>query len=208
MQNALSEVRTVTDDTTALLTDALSFTKPKSRVESPRCTHEFDKIKSCYNGKRTTVDGIWIITRLLSRDVIVFPIHSQIMTQTIPFWTGFHCLLSEKRPDVTVVEYPPIIDAKSTDMSTVPMAMKKMYWYVNGLWPRGCYSSIWSTTLCNNPAGKMVKAWLRPHILRLGGFHSLSTFIFAFGKLWADGGLRDLLLTLMFMPVTQLYKCW
>jgi len=34
---------------------------------------------------------------------------------------------------------------------------------------------------------------LEPHVLRLGGFHSLSTFIFALGKRWADGGLRDLL---------------
>jgi len=32
-----------------------------------------------------------------------------------------------------------------------------------------------------------------PHILRLGGFHSLSTFIFVLGKLWADGRLHDLL---------------
>ena len=32
-----------------------------------------------------------------------------------------------------------------------------------------------------------------PHILRLGGFHGLSTFIFVLGKLWADGGLHDLL---------------
>jgi hypothetical protein len=31
------------------------------------------------------------------------------------------------------------------------------------------------------------------HILRLGGFHSLSCFLFSIGKLWADGGLRDLL---------------
>ena len=31
------------------------------------------------------------------------------------------------------------------------------------------------------------------HILRLGGFHSLSTFIFVLGKLWADEGLHDLL---------------
>jgi len=50
----------------ASLTDALSFTKPKSRVESPRRTNEFDKIKSCNNGKRTTVDNIRIINRLLS----------------------------------------------------------------------------------------------------------------------------------------------
>ncbi|CAG2223480.1 unnamed protein product [Mytilus edulis] len=31
------------------------------------------------------------------------------------------------------------------------------------------------------------------HILRLGGFHSLSCFLASIGKLWADGGLRDLL---------------
>jgi hypothetical protein len=34
-------------------------------------------------------------------------------------------LLSEKRPDVTVVAYPPMIDARPTDMSTVPTTMKK-----------------------------------------------------------------------------------
>jgi hypothetical protein len=31
-----------------------------------------------------------------------------------------------------------------------------------------------------------------PCILKLGGFHSLFTFIFALGKLWADGGLRSI----------------
>jgi hypothetical protein len=31
------------------------------------------------------------------------------------------------------------------------------------------------------------------HILRLGSFHSLSCFFSSIGKLWADGGLRDLL---------------
>ena len=31
----------------------------------------------------------------------------------------------EKRPDVAVVTYPPIINAKPTDMSTVLTAMKK-----------------------------------------------------------------------------------
>jgi hypothetical protein len=33
-------------------------------------------------------------------------------------------LSSEKRPNVTVVAYPPIIDAKTTDMSTVLRAMQ------------------------------------------------------------------------------------
>ena len=95
VQNAYNEVKTVTVDTTASLIDALSFTKPKSRLEPPRLTNVFEKIKSCYNGKRTTVDDIWIITTLLSRDVVVFLMHREIMTQTIPFWTGYRCLLSE-----------------------------------------------------------------------------------------------------------------
>ncbi|VDI38276.1 Hypothetical predicted protein [Mytilus galloprovincialis] len=33
----------------------------------------------------------------------------------------------------------------------------------------------------------------RNHIIRLGGFHTLSCFIAAIGKLWGDGGLKDLL---------------
>ena len=107
VHKAYNEVETVTGDTTASLIDVLSFTKPKSRLEPPRRTNAFEKIKSCYNGKRTTVDDIWIITRLLSRDAIVVLMHREIMTQSIPFWTGYHCLLSEKRPDVTVVTYPP-----------------------------------------------------------------------------------------------------
>jgi hypothetical protein len=40
--------------------------------------------------------------------------------------------------------------------------------------------------------------WSRPlefqnHIIRLGGFHTLSCFITSIGKLWGDGGLADLL---------------
>ena len=31
------------------------------------------------------------------------------------------------------------------------------------------------------------------HTVRIGGFHTLSCFIAAIGKLWGDGGLRDLL---------------
>jgi hypothetical protein len=31
------------------------------------------------------------------------------------------------------------------------------------------------------------------HVLRLGGFHTLSCFMSALGKIWATAGLRDLL---------------
>ena len=38
-----------------------------------------------------------------------------------------------------------------------------------------------------------VVSYFNRHILRLGGFHNLSCFLSSIGKLWADGGLRDLL---------------
>ncbi|CAG2218923.1 unnamed protein product [Mytilus edulis] len=34
----------------------------------------------------------------------------------------------------------------------------------------------------------------KTHIIRLGGFHTLSCFIASIGKLWGDGGLKDLLI--------------
>ena len=113
-------------------------------------------------------------SRLLSRDDIVFSIHNEIMTQTIPFWTGFHCLLSEKRPDITVVAYPPIIDAKPTNMSTVPMAMKKG---LDMSMDAGQEHVIQAIDQQLYAISQQVK-WSKPdifelHILRLGGFHSL-----------------------------------
>jgi len=136
------------------LTDALSFTNPKCRVQSPRRTNEFDKIKSCYNGKRTTVDG---------QDPIVC------------YW--------KKRPDVTVLAYPPIIDAKPTDFSTVPTAMKKC---LDMSMDAGQEHAIQTSDQQRYAIAQQVK-WSRPVIfepciLRLGGFHSLFTFIFALGK--------------------------
>ena len=113
----------------------------------------------------------------------MFPIHSAIMTQTIPCWTGFYCLLSEKRPDGTVVAYPSIIDAKPTDMSTVPTAMKKC---LDMSMDAGQEHVIQAFDQQLYAIAQQVKRSMpgifEPHILRLGGFHSLSTFIFALGK--------------------------
>ena len=148
-----------------------------ARVEAPRRTNEFDKNKSCYNGKRATVDDIWIITKLLFRDVIVFPIYSQIMIQPIPFWTGLHYVLLEKRPDVAVVAYPSIIDAISTNMSTVTTAMKRcLYMPMDA----GQEDTIQAFDQQHYAIAQLVK-WsmsgiFELHIFRLCGFHCLSTF--------------------------------
>ncbi|CAC5390433.1 unnamed protein product [Mytilus coruscus] len=143
----------------------------------------------CVNGKVNTVDDIWVFLRLLSRDIIDFPVHNQGTGQTVPFWTGFNCLLSKNSTDVAVVTYPPIIDAKPTDMSTVFTAMKKCLDMSN---EAGQAHAIQTFDQQLYAIAQQVK-WSRPdifesHILRLGGFHTLSCFITSLGKLWADGG--------------------
>ncbi|CAC5400232.1 unnamed protein product [Mytilus coruscus] len=96
--------------------------------------------------------------------------------------------------DVTVVAYPPIIDSKPNDMATVYTAMKKCLDMSNDA---GQDYAIQTFDQQLYAIAQQVK-WSKPdifnrHILRLGGFHSLSCFLASIGKLWADGGLRDLL---------------
>ena len=47
----------------------------------------------------------------------------------------------------------------------------------------------------------------RNHIVRLGGFHTLSCYIAAIGKLWGDGGLSVCWLFLLYMLPGQLIRC-
>ena len=87
-------------------------------------------------------------------------------------------------PDVTDVAYPPIIDAKPTDMSTVPTAMIKC---LDKSMDAGQEPAIQAFDQQLYAIGQHVK-WSKsdifePHILRLGGCYSFSIFIFALGKL-------------------------
>ncbi|CAC5420519.1 unnamed protein product [Mytilus coruscus] len=182
------------DDTTASLTDAIPYLKPKCRSEPPRRSDAFDKLQLWDYNKSDDVDQIWVFSRLLSRDVIEFPIEIKVNEQKIPFWTGYNCLLSKKGVDVTVVAYPPIIDSNPNDMATVYTAMKKCLDMSNDA---GQDYAIQTFDQQLYAIAQQVK-WSKPdifnrHILRLGGFHSLSCFLASIGKLWADGGLRDLL---------------
>jgi hypothetical protein len=180
------------DDATSSLADAIPYSKPKSRGEASRRSDAFDKLQSCVNGRCNVIDQIWVISRLLTRDIVELPLEFQATGQTIPFWTGFNCLLSEKRPDVTVVAYSPIIDAKPNDMATVYTAMKKCLDMTNEAGQEHAMQ-----TFDQQLYAQQVK-WSKPdifncHVLRLGGLHSLSCFLSSIGKLWADGVLRDLL---------------
>ncbi|CAG2236797.1 unnamed protein product [Mytilus edulis] len=100
---------------------------------------------------------------------------------------GTIVFLSKKGADVTVVAYPPIIDSKPNDMATVYTAMKKCLDMSNDA---GQDYAIQTFDQQLYAIAQQVK-WSKPdifnrHILRLGGFHSLSCFLASIGKLWAE----------------------
>ena len=92
------------------------------------------------------------------------------------------------------MSYAPIIESKPNDMSTVFTTMKR---FVDMTKAMGQVHSVQTFDQQLYATAKQVE-WaipetFRDHTVRLGGFHTLSCYIATIGKLWGDGGLKDLL---------------
>ena len=137
---------------------------------------------------------IWVLLRSLTRPMVEVPLKTNVMEQVVPFWTVFNKILSVRQADHVVVAYPLIVDVKPADMATVYTTMCKcmeMHTAVG----QGC--SVQTVDQQLYVITHQVK-WSMPekfesHVLRLGGFHTLSCFMSALGIIWATAGLRDLL---------------
>ncbi|CAG2205652.1 unnamed protein product [Mytilus edulis] len=183
------------DEKVFSLTTCAPFTKPKQRAEPSRKNDVYSKLSACVLPYAETSDLIWVLLRNLSRTIVDLPYKQPSFEgQQIPFWTGFNKEISNISTTYHVVSYPPIIDAKPSDMGTVYTTMKRC---ADMCQKAGQPFSIQTFDLQLYAVAQQVK-WDRPcefksHTLRLGGFHTLSCFISPIGKIWGDGGLRDLL---------------
>jgi hypothetical protein len=80
-------------------------------------------------------------------------------------------------PDVTDVAYPPIINAKPTDISTVSTAMKNCLDMSNYADQEHAIQAFDQQLYAIFQQVKWSRPGIfEPHILRLDGFHSLFTF--------------------------------
>ena len=194
-------------DQTTALTGCIHFEKPKSKPEPPRRKNAVEKITSCIMnpillGVR---DMSWVLLRLASQNILPLPAASSSGTkQDVPFWTGFNAMLSPKQDCRTVASYAPIINAVPSDMQTVYTTMRKAKETCLQL---GQENVIQTMDLQLYSVAEKIK-WYKPgemvdHVLRLGGFHALSSYIAAIGKIYGDGGLKDLLINAgVFAPCT------
>jgi hypothetical protein len=101
---------------------------------------------------------------------------------------------AEYKSEFSVVSYEPIIESKPNDMSTVFTTMKRCVDMTKAM---GQVHSVQTFDQQLYATAKQVE-WaipetFRDHTVRLGGFHTLSCYIATIGKLWGDGGLKDLL---------------
>jgi hypothetical protein len=177
-------------------TSCLPFSKPKVRGIPKRFPKAFEIISNCAGQMENVSEILWVILRSLSRDIENFPMSvTDVECQVIPFWTGYNSSLSEYRPEYSVVSYAPIVDAKPSDMSMVYTTMRRCQEMTKSL---GQAYSIQTFDQQLYAIAKQVE-WakqdtFKTHILRLGGFHTMSCFVASISKLWGDGGLKDLLI--------------
>ena len=132
--------------------------------------------------------------RCLSRNV--FPSHLDIALpdQKVPFWTGFNAMLSQRKDTVTVASYAPVVESEPADMTTVYTTMRKSKDSAVMLGQSHAIQTMDQQLYAIAQQGKWsLPQELNENILRLGGFHTVCTFIACTGKLWGDGGLKDLL---------------
>ena len=191
------------------LTACLAFSKPKTRGVPGRIENAFDRITECSSNLSKTSDVLWLLIRSISRKILDIPIRFPAnQPQQIPFWTGYNSGLSKYKSEFSIVSYTPIIESKPNDMSTVFTTMKRCVALTKAM---GQVHLVQTFDQQLYAIAKQVE-WAIPetsrnHIVRLGGFHTLSCYIAAIGKLWGDGGLSVCWLFLLYMLPGQLIRC-
>ncbi|CAC5392764.1 unnamed protein product [Mytilus coruscus] len=114
------------DEKVFSLTTCAPFTKPKQRAEPSRKSDVYSRLSACVLPYAETSDLIWVLLRNLSRTIVDLPYQQpSFKGQQIPFWTGFNKQISNISTNYHVFSYPPIIDAKPSDMGTVYTTMKR-----------------------------------------------------------------------------------
>ncbi len=97
------------------------FKKHKIRPQPPGVENAVEIVEADQTSFKKTCDTSWIQLCLFSRNVLPFPECSDIAGQSVHFRTGFNNLLAKEDPigAYAAVEYPPVIDAKPSDVSTI-----------------------------------------------------------------------------------------
>ena len=175
------------------------FKKPKKRPHPPTLKDPLQLInKLSRHPIILPRDLSWSLLRQISRNSLCSP-QSRLQNlphsiQTIPMWTGFNSVIEKDNGDFTIASYAPTIEAPPTDMATVYTTLKRGQELAS---KAGQDYHIHTFDQQLYAIAQQVK-WANLEefsglVNRLGGFHGMCSFISCIGKMWGDGGLKDML---------------
>ena len=174
---------------------AANYRKPSVRPEAPRRGDAEQMIQKCVRDDTTVkTDNLsWVFLRNCTRSIYPdFNLPSN--QQVVPFWAGFNALAVEANSTYVVHAYKPVINSQPTDPETMYRTMK------------GCRETAVaadqevSVQIVDQQLYAIAQEikWDRPvefahHVIRIGGMHTLFSYIAAIGSIFGDAGLRELL---------------
>ena len=143
----------------------------------------------------TDRDNIWALLRIDPSRVLDTTVVAGATRQLVPSWSGFNALLFPDIPRVTNIGYCPLLDASSTEFSTVYTVMKHAQQISMSV---GQLESVITFDLAIYVKAKQIQLKFPDEfsdtVLRLGGFHVVLNFLSIIGKKYQGSGLDDLLI--------------
>ena len=166
------------------------LTEYKGTIQTEWFTSKSDELSNA-----TDRDNIWALLRIDPSRMLDTTVVAGATRQLVPSWSGFNALLFPDIPRVTNVGYCPLLDASSTEFSTVYTVMKNAQQISSSV---GQLESVITFDLAIYVKAKQIQLKFPDEfsdtILRLGGFHVALNFLSIIGKKYQGSGLDDLLI--------------
>eukprot|EP00794_Sanderia_malayensis_P004497 gene4497-5095_t len=139
-------------------------------------------------------DTAWALLRIKAETLMKTGIAMQEV-QTVPSWSGFNSILYPDIPAVSKIGYCPMIEASSTELSTIYTVMKHTQKICSNL---GQSDTVITCDLAIYSKTKLIQmkfpVKFSDVVIRLGGFHIRHNFLSLPGKKHNHSGLEDLLI--------------
>ncbi len=171
----------------------MRYAKPHVRPEPPPIKDvSILDVSNQVTAESKKKDLIWEMARNADRET---------PKQVIPGWSGFNAMTSVQNVPVATIRYLPFINAPPTELTTIYSTLLKLVAVAEKL---GQKHIVVTADLAIYSKAQQI-LWNKPQSLsgkvtmRLGGMHHVMALIACIGKLFADGGLHQLL------TVTGLY---
>ena len=188
----------ITEDVQNLI-ECEPYQLPPKRLVPPRSEDLLRKIndlKISNQATNGTKETTWLLLRMIPRGVL--PSTNPTDKIVVPNWKGYNAKISSPNSHwlqtKTHSAHLPIIDAPPSNKRTLYTSMAQCKRLTKSL---GQDTSIQTMDQQLYALAQEVK-WdckdeFKSHVLRMGSFHAIMTYLSSIGRIWGDAGLRDLL---------------